>query len=434
MAQSYFAEGLAEKRGTFSLFYRHLPERWGYLLAAGLEDVLTFLESFTFDEDEIAYLAGTGLFTPAFLDYLGALRFSGDVRAMAEGTPFFPEEPVIEITGSIVEAQLVETYVLNQIHFQSLIAAKAARCVEAARGARLVDFSLRRTHGADAGLKVARASYLAGFDSTSNVLAGRLYGIPISGTMAHSYIECFEDELEAFRAFARAYPDSCVLLVDTYDTVEGARYAARVAGELAERGSRLRGVRLDSGDMVELSRVVREVLDQAGHGDATIFASGGFDEYELDRVLARGARIDAFGPGSKLGVSADAPYLDMAYKLVAFDDRPVLKLSPGKATWPGEKQVWRVAEGERFAFDVLDLRDHPGPTGAEALLRPVMSSGRRLGGGSLVAAREHAGAQRLRLPSEQRQLDAEPYEVRVGGPLLALRDRLAGEARGRYDL
>lgn len=427
MGESLLAEGMSERPATFQLFCRHLPQGWGYLVAAGLDDVLAYLEELQFTADDLAYLESTGLFSAGLLERLARLRFTGEVRALPEGTLFFPDEPVLEVTAPVLEAQLVEAAVLNQIHFQSLIAGKAARCVEAAQGCVLVDFSLRRTHGAEAGMKVARASYLGGFDSTSNVLGGRLYGIPIAGTMAHSYVECFEDEQAAFEAFARAYPRGSTLLVDTYDTVAGARQAARVAHALAERGGRLGAVRLDSGDLLELSRRVRSGLDADGLREVGIFASGSLDEREIARLLASGAPIDGFGVGSRLGVSADAPYLDMAYKLVAFDGRPVLKLSAGKATLPGAKQVWRRVEAGRLAGDLVALVDEPPPDGAEGLLQPVMKDGARLGHDTLAAARARALAQRAALAPEQRLLDAQPYPVESSAQLVALRDVLTGK-------
>lgn len=429
MGESYLAEGLEATIATFSLSCRQLPEGWGYLLAAGLEDVLTYLETLSFSEPDLAYLERTGLFSDEFLCYLAQLRFSGDVRALPEGTAFFAEEPVLEISAPVIEAQLVESFVLNQIHFQSLIAGKAARYVDVAGGQTLVDFALRRTHGGEAGLKVARSAYLAGFDSTSNVLAGCAYGIPGAGTMAHSYVECFDDELAAFRAFARSYPDSCTLLIDTYDTLEGAKRATQVGRELAERGSRLRAVRLDSGDLLELSRRVRVVLDRAGLTDVGIFASGGLDEHEIERLVSAQAPITGFGVGSKLGVSADAPFLDMAYKLSEFDGRPVLKLSTGKATWPGRKQVWRVSRGAHVVHDVVGLADEPGPEDGEPLLVEVMAGGRRLWNESLADARKRAAVERDSLPGGVRGLRPRfAYPVRMSESLAALRDAAAATA------
>jgi nicotinate phosphoribosyltransferase len=418
MAQSYFDEGLHERPATFSLFVRGLPRSWDYLVAAGLDDALEYLEALSFEDDDLSHLEEKRLFTPAFLDFLSRLRFSGEVRALPEGALFFPDEPVLEVTAPMVEAQLVETLLLNQIHFQSLVASKAARCVDAAAGRTLVDFGLRRAHGTDAGLALARSSYLAGFDSTSNVLAGRRYGIPLAGTMAHSYVQAFADELTAFRAFAHSYPDDCTLLIDTYDVLAGARNAAVVAQELAARGHRLRAVRLDSGDLLDLSRQVRALLDDEGLSEVAVFASGGLDEAEIERLLAGGAAIDGFGVGTKLATFADAPYLDVVYKLVAFDGRPVLKLSVGKETWPGAKQVWRVSErGESF-FDTIGRSDEDPPAGGMPMLEVVMAGGRRLGAESLEGARQRCAEQRARF--------RRPREIRFSPGLIALRDEVVG--------
>ena len=348
---------------------------------------------------------------------------------MPEGTLLFPGEPALEVEGPVIEAQLVETAVLNSVHFGSLIAGKAARSVDVAQGRTLVDFGLRRAHGGEAGLKAARAAFLAGFDATSNVLAGERYGIPVAGTMAHSFVESFPSELEAFRAFARSYPDGSILLVDTYDTVEGTRRAAEVGLELAARGHRLRGIRLDSGDLLDLSRRAREILDAAGLEDAVVFASGGLDEHDVARLLGAGAPIGGFGIGTKLVVSEDAPSLDMAYKLVELDGRPTVKLSPGKATLPASKQVWRVSDGELFAHDVIEREGEPGPDRGEPLLARVMTEGRRLEREPLEVIRARAADQRSRLPESHRRLDAEPYEVRIGTALAAFRDEVAARLR-----
>jgi nicotinate phosphoribosyltransferase len=434
MAQSYFAEGMHLRPATFALYTRTLPVGWGYLVAAGLEDALGYLERFAFSRDDLAYLETTRLFTAEFLAYLAELRFSGDVRALPEGTVFFPNEPVLEVTAPVLEAQLVETVLLQEIQFQSLVAAKAARCVDVAGGRTLVDFGLRRTHRADAGMRLARSSFLAGFDSTSNVLAGLEYGIPIAGTMAHSYIEAFADELTAFRAYARSFPDSAVLLVDTYDTVEGARRAAVVARELAESGHRLVGVRLDSGDLGPLARSVRSVLDTAACESVRIFASGGLDERDIAALLAGGAPIDGFGIGSKLGTVVDSPFLDIAYKLVDFDGRPVLKLSPTKATWPGSKQVWRVTANGEPARDVLGLAGEDGPEGGEPLLVPVLQRGGRVWQDSLEGARERCAAQRSSLPERCRRVDAAALEVERSRALTELTEAAMAEARRRHGL
>jgi nicotinate phosphoribosyltransferase len=360
---------------TFSLFIRDYPPHRAYFVNAGLENVLDFLEDYHLSREDLDYLDSVDLFSPEFLHFLSGLRFTGDVYAMPEGRVFFKDEPVIEVSAPIIEAQLIETFIINAINFQVSIATKASRCIHAAQGRNLVDFSLRRTPGTDSGLKVARASYIAGFGGTSNVLAGQHYGIPISGTMAHSFITAFQEESDSFRAFAETFPENTVLLIDTYDTVAGARKAVEVGKEMIQKGQRLRGVRLDSGDMAELSKEVRTILNQEGLDDVSIFASGGFDEYKIAGLLERGAQINAFGVGTKMGVSADAPYTDMAYKLVRYDGRPVLKLSTGKKTLVGKKQVFRTWEGQKIAEDTIALRDEK--LDGEPLLTAVMKKGTR---------------------------------------------------------
>lgn len=429
MGQSFVAEDLSERPATFSLFFRTLPPGWGYALACGLEDALGYLEALRFGADDLDYLERTGLFGERFLERLRSFRFGGTVRALAEGTAVFPNEPLLEVTAPVLEAQVAETMVLNEVHLQTLVASKASRSVDVADGRTLVDFSLRRTHGGEAGMKVARASYVAGFAATSNVLAGRVYGIPIAGTMAHSYVECFVDELEAFRAFARSFPDSAILLVDTYSTLEGAHKAVVVARELAEAGHRLQGVRLDSGDLLLLSKGVRAILDGAGFADATVFASGGLDEQEIARLVSAGAPIGGFGVGTKMGVSADAPFLDMAYKLVDFGGRPVLKSSEGKATLPGAKQVWRVRRDGVAAHDLLGLA-HEDRDGEE-LLHEVMRDGRATRSESLEEIRERARRERESLPERVRAIEGGEYDVRVGSALEALRKRLTAEQARR---
>lgn len=362
-------------RATFSLFIRKYPPHRSYFVSAGIQDVLSYLENFRFNAEDLGYLESLGLFSAEFLRYLGDLRFTGEVYAIPEGRLFFQAEPVLEISAPIIEAQLVETFVLNALNFQTTIATKAARCVTAGEGRKMMDFSLRRTQGFDAGLKVARASYLAGFASTSNVLAGREYGIPVSGTMAHSFVSSFRSELEAFRAFAEVFPDNTVLLIDTYDTLRGARKAAQVGAELQSRGGKLRGVRIDSGRLAPLSREVRRILDDAGLSDVPIFASGGLDEFQVAELVEDGAPIDGFGVGTRMGVSADAPYTDMAYKLVQYQGRPLLKLSTGKVSLAGEKQVFRRSTGGRLAGDVIGRRDENLP--GEPLLDCMFRDGAR---------------------------------------------------------
>ena len=431
MAASYFRERM-HGEATFSLFVRRLPRRRGFLVAAGLDDVLRFLESFEFSEAALGYLRTLGIFEPDFLDFLAGVRFTGSVRAMPEGTVFFAEEPLLEVTAPIIEAQLAETAIINFVHLQTVLASKAVRAVLAARGRAVVDFGLRRTHGIDAGLKAARSAFIAGATMTSNVLAGLYQGIPPAGTMAHSYVTAFASELDAFRAFARAFPGSTTLLIDTFDTVAGARKAVVVAREMEQRGARLAAVRLDSGDLVELSRAVRRIFDDAGLGYVRIFASGGLDEDEIARCLEAGAPIDAFGVGTRMNVSADAPYLDIAYKLVRYGDRDVLKLSPGKATWPGEKQVYRLRGPDgAMVRDVLALRDEPAPDrSAEPLLRTVMVDGRRADPSpSLAANRERCAAQVAALPAPLRRLVTEErYPVEASARLAVLRRSLEAQA------
>ena len=377
MAASYYAHRVFSQ-ATFSLFIRGNHLKRNFFVAAGLEDVLNELTEFHFSEQDLQYLETTGLFSDDFISYLSHLRFSGEVHAMSEGTIFFADEPILEITAPIIEAQLIETFVLNTIGLQSMITSKAARCVHAAQGRPLVDFALRRTQGQDAGIKVARCTYLAGFASTSNVLAGKIYGIPISGTMAHSYIEAFDSELDAFLAFAETFPENSILLIDTYDTIEGAKNAVKVAKEMKKRGQALIGVRLDSGNMTDLSQKVRKIFDEDGFFDVKIYASSGFDEFKIAKVIAEGAKIDAFGVGTKVGVSADAPYLDIVYKMTRYKDRDVKKLSPGKITLAGEKQVFRKSDQNgRYLEDIIGLRGETIP-GGEPLLEKVMEDGKLL--------------------------------------------------------
>ncbi|MBW1847778.1 MAG: nicotinate phosphoribosyltransferase [Deltaproteobacteria bacterium] len=377
MAAAYYKHNLLSD-ATFSLFVRDHKSNRNYFVASGLENALKELESFHFSEAEIAFLKDTGLFANNFLDYLKRLAFTGQVIAMPEGTIFFANEPVMEITGPIIEAQIIETFLLNTIGFPTMIASKAARCVHAAKGCPLLDFSLRRTHGQDAGLNAARSTYIAGFASTSNVLAGKLYGIPISGTMAHSFIKAFDNECDAFRAYAKTFPKNSVFLIDTYDTLEGASNAVKIAKEMKRKGLAPIGIRLDSGDMTKLSIQVREILDKAGLKDIKIFASSGFDEFKIDDAVEKGAKIDSFGVGTRLGVSADAPYLDIVYKLVRFKGRNVKKLSPGKITLAGEKQVFRISDiSGMYQEDIIGLRNET-IEGGKPLLEKVMKDGKRV--------------------------------------------------------
>lgn len=425
MAAGYLAHEVTGP-ATFSVYVRGAGLPRGFLVAAGLAPMLAELADFRFRPDDVDYLGRTGLFPRAFLDHLPRVRFGGTVRALPEGTVFFPDEPLLEVTAPILEAQLLETYVLNTLGLHTMLASKAARCVLAAGGRPLVDFALRRTQGQDAGMAFARACHIVGFTATSNVLAGKRFGIPVSGTMAHSFVTAFADEEAAFRAYAEVFPDTSVFLVDTYDTVAGARIAARVGRDMAARGHRLQGVRLDSGDMVALSRQVRAILDQAGLNGTKIFASSGFDEFKIADALAAGAAIDAFGVGTKAGVSADMPFLDIVYKMVAFQGRPIHKRSPGKETLGGEKQVFRHTKGTgRFVGDVLGTADEH-VEGALPLLESVMRHGRLcMSPPPLEEIRERCRRQLNALEDRYRQIKTPAvYPVTVSDRLRALQQGL----------
>ncbi len=400
MAQAYWQHG-HNAPATFSLAFRNLPPDRGYAVFAGLEDALAHLEALRFTDADVAYLRSLGLFDPAFLDWLPSLRFTGDVRAMGEGELVFAEEPVVEVTAPVIEAQLVETAVMNAIGLQTMLATKAARVMYAAQGRAVVEFAARRTQGEEAADRLARVSYLVGFGGTSNVLAAARYGIPPVGTMAHSFISSFPTETEAFDAYADSFPDTSTLLVDTYDTVEGVRRAAQTGVRLRESGHALRAIRLDSGDLLALSVASRRILDEAGLTDVRVFASGGLDEFDMEALLAAGAPIDGFGIGTKLGVSADAPWMDWAYKLAEYDGAPVLKLSEGKASLAGRKQVYRRTDADgMYTSDNLALEDErlPDADGAP-LLASVMRDGQRTGPApTLPELRERFAAGFARLP------------------------------------
>ena len=429
MAQAYFREQRAAS-ATFSLFIRSYPPERGYFVSAGLQDVLDYLESLSFDAAANDFLDSQKIFSSDFLNYLSNLRFTGQVWAIPEGRIFFTDEPVIEVTAPIIEAQIVETFIINQIHLQSLIATKAARCVHAAGGRTVVDFALRRTHGIDAGMKVARASYLAGFAGTSNVKAGQRYGIPLVGTMAHSFVSSFEREIDAFRAYAATFPANAILLIDTYDTIAGAKNAVQVGREMAQRGQKLLGVRLDSGDMAALSVKVRRILDDAGLTEVKIIGSGGLDEFELAQLTAANAPFDSYGVGTKMGVSADQPWSDIAYKLVEYDARPVLKLSTGKSSWPGRKQLFRVKDSRGQAQgDTIGLRDEELP--GERLLTKVMHDGKRMAGyPSLPELREIFVREFAALPESIRALrQPSRFPVEFSAKLKSLREQIAEKIR-----
>jgi len=424
MLQAYFDRGMDET-AVFEFFVRKLPEQRNFLIAAGLEQALGFLENVRLSRDELEWLSNHGAFRPPFLEYLAQLRFSGDVHAMAEGRVFFANEPILRVTAPIAEAQLVESRLINLLHFQTLIASKAARSVLIAPDKLLVDFGLRRAHGAEAGLLAARASYLAGFAGSATVLAAPLYGVPIFGTMAHSFVQAHDDEGVAFEHFARSLPGNVILLIDTYDTEAAAEKVVRLAPKLARDGIRIKGVRLDSGDLAEHAFKVRGILDAGGLEQATIFASGSIDEYVLARLREQRAPIDGYGIGTHMDTSADAPYLDCAYKLVEYAGVARRKRSEGKVLWPGRKQVFRsyAADG-RMSGDVVTLEGDS--LEGEALLQPVMRGGGRLAPPEgLSRARDRALRDLSRLPDELKRLQRRAdYPVQVSAAIQQLARRV----------
>ncbi len=379
MAQCY----LGYKKNTFAtfdLFVRQLPYNRTYLVAAGLKDLLDYIKNLKFSEADITYLKSKKIFSPGFLRYLKKFKFRGDICAMPEGTIFFPNEPVIRVTAPIIEAQIIESFLLNTVNLQTMIASKASRVVLASKGCGVYDFSLRRTHGQDASIKVGRAAYVAGFSGTSNVLAGKLYKIPIAGTMAHSYVMSFKNELDSFLAYSKVFPDKTILLVDTYDTKKGIQNAIKVGLELKKRRHRLLGIRLDSGDIVKLSKLARAVLDKAGLEYVKIFASGNLDEFKIREILKKGGCVDNFGVGTHMGTSEDAPSLDVIYKISEIGEDngqflPTMKLSQGKVTYPGRKQVFRIKDKKgNYIRDVLALESEK--INGKPLLIKVVNKGK----------------------------------------------------------
>jgi nicotinate phosphoribosyltransferase len=429
MLQTYYEQRMTDT-AVFELFFRRLPPRArNFFIAAGLEQVVEFLEALEFLPEELDWLSRQNHFSAGTIEQLSKLRFTGDVWAMPEGTVFFANEPIIRILAPLPEAQLVETRVMNILHFQTMIASKAARAVLQAPDKLLVDFGLRRAHGAEAGLYAARATYLAGMSGTATVLAGRRYGVPIFGTMAHSFIQAHDSETQAFENFARSHPDNITLLIDTYDTEAAARKIVQLAPGLVRDGIRIRAVRLDSGDLAEHARRVRKIFDDGGLREVKIFASGGIDEFALrDLLLTKGAPIDGFGIGSGMDASYDVPTLDCAYKLQEYAGRARRKRSEGKATWPGRKQVFRSYDVDRrMSGDLLGLEDES--IGGEPLLRKVMQGGKRLPGlETLAEARERCRTELSRLPAALRELEPAPaYPVTVSDALRELAERVDRE-------
>lgn len=423
MLQAYFEEEMTQE-AVFSLFVRRLPPQRNFLLACGLDTVLNYLENLSFSDDDLAYLASLGKFSKRFLHWLRDFRFTGDVYAVSEGTPIFTNEPLLEIVAPLPQAQLVETYVMNQIHLQTLLASKAQRVVTAAQGRLVVDFGARRMHGIDAALKGSRAFYIAGVKATSNMLAGKNFGIPVMGTMAHSYIQAHADEAAAFAAFTQLYPDT-VLLVDTYDTLAAVRKVIALAKTLGE-DFQVKAVRLDSGDLLTLARESRQLLDEAGLEQVSIFASGGLDEYTIAKLVSANAPINGFGVGTNMGVSNDVPALDIAYKLCEYAGQARLKLSPGKSILPGRKQIFRLTENNQAVKDIIARFDENLP--GRPLLVPVMHRGKRLAAGrvELEAIREYAQQQIAPLPSHVRAISqaSPPYPVQISSELSLLQKKI----------
>lgn len=430
MAQSYLAEGLTGD-ACFELFVRRLPPGRNFLVAAGLDTAMSWLESLRFSADELDWLARERRFSASLLDYLGEFRFTGDEDAPPEGSLVFPGEPLLQVRAPLPQAQLLESRLLNLMQFQTVVASKAARCVLAARGRQLVDFGLRRAHGAEAGLLAARAAWLAGFDATSNVAAGRAFGLPLAGTVAHAYVQAHATEIAAFHGFVASWPRGSTLLIDTYDTERAAFLIARDRQTFRRNGVDLAAVRIDSGDLDAHARAVRAILDSGGLPTVDIFASGGLDEHAIARLLAAGAPIDGFGVGTALAVSEDAPALDCAYKLVAYAGRPTRKRSEGKATWPGVKQVYRRRDPNgQLLGDQITLAG--GRAEGEPLLAPCMRAGQR------VAPAEPLGEARMRCMRELSRLSPAmaglepmqpPYPVTIAPALRILADTLDRESR-----
>ena len=428
MMAAYLEHGLTGT-AVFELFVRKLPSRRSFLMAAGLEQALQFLETVSFTPGNLDEIRGLGQFSESFLAYLRSFRFSGDVDAMREGTVFFPDEPILRVTAPLPEAQFVETRLVNLLHFQTVVASKAARMVLAAPGKPLIDYGFRRAHGDEAGLLAARASYIAGFSGTATVAAGIEFGIPVYGTMAHSFIQAHDNETRAFEHFAHSHPRGLVLLIDTYDTERAAGRVVALAPRLAAQGITIAGVRIDSGDLGEHARRVRRILDDGGLPAVKIVASGGLDEDALLALSRAGAPIDSYGVGTSLTTASDAPALDCAYKLQEYAGTARRKRSEGKATWPGRKQVWRrYDEGGRLGRDLVSLAKDRQE--GEALLCPAMRGGQCLSDNpDLAAARNHAKDQLARLPEPLARLEPYTYPVEIGASLRELAaelDRRAG--------
>lgn len=436
MAQTYWSSDHTGS-ATFSLVFRKYPENRGYYLTAGLAAVLNFLESFEFADEDIIALDNLNQFNRKFLRFLSGVRFTGQVRAMPEGTICGEQTPVLEVTAPIIQAQIIETFLLNQFNLHSTLATKASRVIHVAKGKTIIDFGARRTQGINAAEAFARSSYLVGFAGTSNIHAGISYGIPVVGTMAHSFVQSYTTELESFRAYAESFPDKTTVLVDTYSTKNGLRNSIRLALEMKQRGQKLNAVRLDSDDLDHLSRQARKMLDNAGLEEVKIFASGGLDEYSVGELVSSGAPIDGFGVGTKVAVSADVPAMDSAYKLVAFEGRPVLKLSKGKQSLPGVKQVYRQADTQgMFRGDLVTQVDEVAPVGDRPLLEVVMQHGEKVRSDpSLCELRSRFREEFARLPEKYKSLtNPTHYPVSISRQLQELTNQVTKEIHAKEKL
>ena len=416
MLQGYFDHKM-EGNAVFEFFVRDLPESRNFLIAAGLEQVISFLEELHFSDEEIDWLYKMGIFKDDFLDYLKEFKFEGDVYAMPEGTIFFQNEPILQVSAPILQAQLVETRIINILHYQTLIASKAIRMQFAAPKKQFIDFGLRRAHGSEAGLLAARASYIAGFAGTSTVLAGKIFGIPVFGTMAHSFVQAHKNETDAFVHFAESLPNNVILLIDTYDAIKAAYEVVKLAPLLEEKGIKIKGVRLDSGDLIELSKQVRKILDRNGLKDIRIITSGNLDEYVLKKLSDANAPIDSFGIGTMMVTSSDAPFLNCAYKLMEYNGVPRKKRSEGKETWPGQKQVYRYYKDGIMSYDLLTLKDDI--QDGQPLLKPIMKNGKKVVSlPPIDEIREYVQSQVKQLPDYLKVLDkAEDYPVIISDKL-----------------
>jgi nicotinate phosphoribosyltransferase len=437
MCAGYFENHKTEP-ANFDLFIRRLPPNRSYFVFAGLEQVLLYLRNIQFTPEQIRYLREQHL-SEAFLEYLSDFKFTGEVWAVPEGTIVFPEEPLIRVTAPVIEAQLIETFLLNTINLQTTLATKAARVVTSAKGKPIIEFGLRRTQGTDAGMKAARCSYLAGANGTSNVLAGMHYDIPVFGTMAHSFIMFFDTETEAFRAFTEAFPRNTTLLIDTYDDLKGAENAANIAKEMEKQGHKLNAVRLDSGDLATISKKVRKTLDKHQLNYVKIFASGDLDEYKIQQLLKQGAKIDAFGVGTRMSTSEDRPYIDAVYKLSGKIENgtfvPAMKLSKGKITLPGKKQVFRqMDQNGKYAKDVIGLEDEK--IEGQSLLVKVMEKGNITHDLPTLEAIRNFTLQNLsELPDRYKKLTRTPsYPVELSPQLMKIKKKLTNQIKNQESL